>query len=159
MTDSVFRNNTAVVSGGGVYRFKARLDISNSSFTDNQAQVSGGSAAACLADPGFRIPPSVNATSVTFSGNKAGSAQGGGIYTSGSSILKNLTIKDNTNGLFNAGNVVSTRLGNSVLDNPGYLNCDGGGIPVASDGNNLSTDNSCAVETECDTRPAWSSGD
>ena len=37
VTDSVFRNNTAVVSGGGVYRYNARLDISNSSFTDNRA--------------------------------------------------------------------------------------------------------------------------
>ena len=146
VTDSVFRNNTAVVSGGGMYRFKARLTISNSSFTDNQAAGIGGIGGGLFSGSSFPDLTPVNATSVTFSGNKAGSAQGGGIYTSSSSILKNLTIKDNTNGLFNAGNVVSTRLGNSVLDNPGYLNCDGGGIPVASDGNNLSTDNSCAVE-------------
>ncbi len=146
VTDSVFRNNTAVVSGGGMYRFKARLTISNSSFTDNQATGIVGIGGGLFSGSSFPDLTPVNATSVTFSGNKAGSGQGGGIYTSGNSTLKNLTIKDNTNGLFNAGNVVSTRLGNSVLDNPGYLNCDGGGIPVVSDGNNLSTDNSCAVE-------------
>ena len=59
VTDSVFRNNTAAVSGGGAYRFKARLVISNSSFTDNLAKGVGarGSAVACLAEPAFRISP------------------------------------------------------------------------------------------------------
>jgi hypothetical protein len=33
-----------------------------------------------------------------------------------------------------------------VLDNPNHLNCDSGGTPIVSDGNNLSTDNSCPVE-------------
>ena len=142
VTDSVFRNNTALVNGGGLYRFKALLTITNSSFTDNGAAGVGGGLYS-----GAGVPEtSVNATSVTFSGNTAGSGQGGGIYTSGYSVFKNLTIKDNTNGLFNAVNVVTTHLGNSVLDNPNHLNCDGGGTPIVSDGNNLSTDNSCPVE-------------
>ncbi len=85
-------------------------------------------------------------TSVTFGGNKTGSSQGGGIYNnSGYILLKNLTIKDNINGLFNTG-TFTTHLGNSVLDNPGSLNCDGNGAPLSLDGNNLSTDNSCLVE-------------
>ena len=62
-------------------------------------------------------PTSVNATSVTFGGNTAGSGQGGGIYTTGNSVFKNLTIKDNTNGTFQRRNFVTTHLGNSVLDN------------------------------------------
>jgi predicted outer membrane repeat protein len=144
VTDSVFRNNTALVNGGGTYRFNTRLDISNSSFTDNGAAGVGGG---LFSGAGVPDPTFVSATSVTFSGNTAGSGQGGGIYTSGFSVFKNLTIKDNTNGIFNAGNFVTTHLGNSVLDNPGTLNCDGGGRPITLDGNNLSTDNSCAVET------------
>jgi hypothetical protein len=31
------------------------------------------------------------------------------------------------------------------LDNPGYLNCDGDGTPVTSNGYNHSNDNSCAL--------------
>ena len=149
VTDSVFRNNTAAVSGGGAYRYNASLDISNSSFTDNTALGVGATGNGGGLFSGARIPDptSVNATSVTFSGNTAGSGQGGGIYTSGSSVFKNLTIKDNTNGLFNAGIVVATHLGNSVLENPGHLNCDGGGVAILSDGHNLSTDTSCPVET------------
>jgi predicted outer membrane repeat protein len=146
VTDSVFRNNTAVVSGGGVYRFNARLDISNSSFTDNGSLGTGGG---LYSGANVPDPTAVNATSVTFGGNAAGSGQGGGIYTTGYSVLKNLTLKDNINGLFNAGNFVTTHLGNSVLDNlgnPGFLNCDGSGKPILLDGHNLSTDNSCAVE-------------
>jgi predicted outer membrane repeat protein len=137
-----------VVSGGGLYRYNARLDIFNSSFTDNTAQGVGATGNGGGLFSGARIPDptSVNARSVTFSGNKAGSGQGGGIYTSGSSVFKNLTIKDNTNGLFNAGIVVATHLGNSVLENPGHLNCDGGGVAILSDGHNLSTDTSCPLE-------------
>ena len=100
-----------------------------------------------IENPTGTDPTFVSVTSVTFGGNTAGSAgtnQGGGIYTLGYSVLKNLTIKDNTNGLFNAG--VTTHLGNSVLDNPGFLNCDGNGALLSLDGHNLSTDNSCLVE-------------
>jgi predicted outer membrane repeat protein len=143
VTNSVFRNNTAVVSGGGAYRFNGRLDIFDSSFTDNQATGVGGGLYSGASVPD---PTSVNATSVTFGGNTAGSGQGGGIYTTGYSLFKNLTIKDNTNGLFNAGNFANTRLSNSVLENPNSLNCDRGLTPIVSEGNNLSTDNSCPVE-------------
>jgi predicted outer membrane repeat protein len=147
--NSVFRNNTAVVSGGGASRFNARLDISNSSFTDNQTTdaLSGGGGLYIAAGPSTD-PTLVKATSVTFGGNKTGSAigQGGGIYNNSAyCILKNLTIKDNTNGIFNTG-TFTTHLGNSVLENPGSLNCDGNGFPLSSDGGNLSSDNSCLVE-------------
>ena len=157
VTDSVFRNNTALVNGGGMYRFNARLDISNSSFTDNQAPhgVGGG----LFSGAGVPDPTFVNATSVTFSGNKAGSGQGGGIYTSSFSVFKNLTIKDNTNGIFNAGNVVTTHLGNSVLDNPGYLNCDGGGIPIALGWKQSIHGQQLRGGTKWDSRPAWSPAD
>jgi hypothetical protein len=142
VANSSFRLNKAA-NGAGIARFNARLDISNSSITDNQATGVGGG---LLIDNPITDPTFVSATSVTIGGNTAGSGQGGGIITFGYSVLKNLTIKDNTNGLFNAGTFVTTHLGNSVLDNPGYLNCDGGGVPVVRDGHNLSTDNSCAVE-------------
>jgi predicted outer membrane repeat protein len=147
VTDSVFRNNTAVASGGGASRFNAHLEISNSSFTDNQAtDVTGGGGGLFIGAGPATDPTLVKVTSVTFGGNKTGSSQGGGIYNnSGYILLKNLTIKDNINGLFNTG-TFTTHLGNSVLDNPGSLNCDGNGLPLSLDGNNLSTDNSCLVE-------------
>ncbi len=48
---------------------------------------------------------------------------------------------------YNDGTFVTTHLGNSVLDNPGYTNCAGTGTPgISLDGHNLSTDTSCAVE-------------
>src|SRR5688572_25021356 len=141
VTHSVFHRNTAV-AGGGVGRFNTHLSIFDSSFTDNQATQTGGglqSGAGPSTDPNL-----VSFTSVTFSGNKADSGQGGGFYNNQAySILKNVTFKDNTNGIFNAG---TTHLGNSVLDNPGSLNCSGTGAAISSDGHNLSTDNSCAVE-------------
>jgi predicted outer membrane repeat protein len=142
VTNSIFHRNTAP-SGGGVGRFNTRLIISDSSFTDNQAVQQGGglrSGAGPTTDPTL-----VSLTSVTFSGNtfSSNNIQGGGFYNQGYSILKNVTFKDNTNGIYNAG---TTHLGNSVLDNPGSLNCDGAGTPLSSDGHNLSTDSSCAIE-------------
>ncbi len=96
VANSSFRLNKAA-SGAGVARFNARLDISDSSITDNQATGVGGglySGAGPASDPTF-----LSATSVTIGGNTAGGNLGGGIYTAGYSVFKNLTIKDNTNGL------------------------------------------------------------
>jgi predicted outer membrane repeat protein len=140
VTNSVFYANTAV-NGGGAGRFNARLKIINSSFAINQASGVGGGLSI---GSGPTVDPTyVSITSATFSGNTAGGTQGGGIYNQGYSVLKNLTFKDNSNGIFTAG---TTHLGNSVLDNPGFLNCDGNGTPISSDGYNLSTDNSCVLE-------------
>jgi len=142
VTNSVFNQNTAA-SGGGAARFNAHLEIANSSFTSNQSTGGDGGGLWLSFGPNPPDPTLVRVTSVTFSGNTASSNRGGGIYNQGYSLLKNITFKDNTNGIFNAG---TTHLGNSVLDNPGSLNCDGTGTPISSDGHNLSTDNSCAVE-------------
>jgi hypothetical protein len=145
--DSVFRNNTAGISGGGVYRFNTFMSIANSSFTDNQvtdaAGVGGG---LFIGDNPGPYPLQVGLSNVTVGGNTAGSNRGGGIYNdAGILFLRNVTIKDNSNGLFNTG-LFTTGLASSVLDNPGSLNCDGNGLPLTLNGHNLSTDNSCAVE-------------
>jgi predicted outer membrane repeat protein len=141
VVDSVFRLNTAN-SGGGIARFEARLDVKNSSLTDNLATAAGGGLYIASSTPD---PASVSVTNVTFGGNRATVNQGGGVYnSSGFVVLKNITVKDNTNGLYNTG-TFTTHLGNSVLDNPGSPNCNNGS-PLSLDGNNLSTDNSCLVE-------------
>ena len=127
--------------GGGAARFNARLIIINSSFTHNSSAAAGG---ALISDYGPDADPSfVTVTSVTFSGNTSGTNHGGGFSNRGYANLKNVTFKDNTNGIYNTG---TTHLGNSVLDNLGSLNCDGDGTPISSDGHNLSTDGSCALE-------------
>jgi hypothetical protein len=91
-------------------------------------------------------PTSATLSGVTVGGNTAASNKGGGIYNdAGRLFLLNVTIKDNRNGIFNTGQF-ETNLGNSVLDNPGFLNCDGNGLPLTLSGHNLSTDNSCTVE-------------
>ena len=141
VANSVDSANGGCGCGGGAARFNARLSIMNSSFTDNQSAGAGG---ALISDYGPDADPSyVTVTSVTFSGNTSGTHRGGGFSNRGYAILKNVTLKDNTNGIYNSG---TTHLGNSVLDNPGSLNCDGDGTPIASDGHNLSTDGSCALE-------------
>lgn len=55
-----------------------------------------------------------------------------------------MTVADNHNGLYDSGSGTIARLQNSVLDNPGYKNCDGDGILVpTSAGHNLASDSTC----------------
>ncbi len=135
MTDSSFTANSAN-AGGGLGRFNAQLRISNSSITQNTASVGGGG---LHVDGGPQpgLGGCVEVHDTTLSGNTSTSGQGGGVYNHDQLNLVNVTIKDNTNGLFNSG---STRLQNTVLQNPGSLNCDGA---PSSSGYNFSTDNSC----------------
>ena len=59
--------------------------------------------------------------------------------------LYSTTIVTNTNGVFSALGG-KTRFRNSVLQNPGYLNCDGdGSAHISDDSRNFSTDNSCPL--------------
>lgn len=138
MTHAAFDKNTAT-SGAGLGRSGGRLTVQHASFTDNTAASQGGA----LNVSGAGVP--VRVVNTTFSGNVVSNSQGGGIFNNGTLELVNVTLKNNTNGVFNFGTGEITQMRNSVLDNPGYLNCDGDGTPVTSNGYNYSNDNSCAL--------------
>ncbi len=92
----------------------------------------------------------VEVRDTTLSTNTASGGQGGGLYNDGEVDLGNVTIKDNTNGIFNFGNGEVTRIHNTVLQNSGSLNCDGDGTLPTSAGGNFSTDNSCGLTAPSD---------
>ncbi len=138
VTHAVFDKNTAT-SGAGLGRSGGTLTVQHASFTDNTATSQGGA----LNVSGVGTP--VRVANTTFSGNAVSDSKGGGIFNNGTLELVNVTLKGNTNGVFNFGASESTLMRNSVLDNPGYLNCDGDGTPVTSGGYNHSNDNSCAL--------------
>jgi predicted outer membrane repeat protein len=140
VSNSVFDRNTAA-SGGGIARFSARLRLLNSSVTNNTATLGGGMYMS--AGPQASVGGYVEVHDSTLSTNTATGGQGGGLYNQGLINLQSVTIKDNTNGIFNFGNGEVTRITNSVLQNPGSLNCDGDGTVPTSAGGNFSTDNSC----------------
>lgn len=138
VTHTAFDKNTAT-SGAGLGRSGGTLTVQHASFTDNTAATQGGA----LNVSGVGTP--VRVVNTTFSGNVASDGKGGGIFNNGTLELVNVTLKNNTNGVFNFGFSETTLLRNSVLDNPGYLNCDGDGTPVTSGGYNFSNDNSCLL--------------
>jgi predicted outer membrane repeat protein len=142
VTNAAFSGNTAV-TGGGLAMFNTGLRLENASVTGNSATSGGGMYIG--AGPSATDGRYVHVVSVTFSGNTASSNQGGGVYTVGRVELYSTSIVSNTSGVYSAlsGN---TRFRNSVLHNPGGLNCDGDGTAqISDDSHNYSTDNSCVL--------------
>jgi predicted outer membrane repeat protein len=139
VTNSSFLRNSAALNGGGVARGDAQLQIWDSSFRLNTAATGGG----LYVGSG---PTYVQVRSVTFTGNEANNNQGGGVYNTGLVELYFTTIVSNTNGVVSVlgGN---TRFRNSVLHNPGSLNCDGDGTAqISNDAANHVSDNSCGPQ-------------
>jgi hypothetical protein len=142
LNNSVFNGNTAR-AGGGLARSNADLHVFNTSFTYNTATLGGGLLLSAVPQP--TSGPYVRVQSVTISGNSASSNQGGGIYNEGRAELYSTTIVSNTNGVFSRGGG-NTRFRDSVLRNPGSLNCDGDGTAqISDDSHNFSADNSCVL--------------
>ena len=142
VTDSVFNGNSAA-SGGGVARFNAGLSIFNSSFTQNTATAGGG--LLLEAGPSPTSGPYVRVQNVTVSGNTATNNQGGGVLNTGRVELYSMTIVTNTSGVW-SGASGNTRFRDTVLQNPGSLNCDGDGTAqISDDSRNFSADNSCVL--------------
>lgn len=142
ISNTVFNGNRAG-SGGGLARFNSALRVSNSSFTFNTASVGGGLILG--AGPAPTSGPYVQIQSVTVSGNTASSNQGGGIYNYGRVEIYYSTIVTNTSGVYSSSNG-NTRFRDTVLQNPGALNCDGdGSAQISDDGANFSADNSCSL--------------
>jgi predicted outer membrane repeat protein len=147
VTNSVFEGNIAD-AGGGIARYNANLSVSKSSLTRNTARLGGGLFVGAIPQPssgGY-----VKVSDTTLSTNTASSGQGGGLYNDGEVDLGNVTIKDNTNGIFNFGTGEVTLIHNTVLQNSGSLNCDGDGTLPTSAGGNFSTDNSCGLTSPSD---------
>jgi hypothetical protein len=90
----------------------------------------------------------------TISTNLDAGDKGGGVYNYGLLDMVNVTIKDNHNGLYLTGAGEVARLANSVLDNPGFLSCDGTGAQPNSADYNYVTDNSCNLSQPHDTQGA-----
>ena len=130
-------------SGGGLARFNSGLNIFNSSFTYNTAASGGGLFLG--AGPSPTSGPYVRVQSVTVSDNTATSNQGGGVFNTSRAELYSMTIVTNTNGVW-SGASGNTRFRDTVLQNPGFLNCDGDGTAqISDDSHNFSTDNSCPL--------------
>jgi predicted outer membrane repeat protein len=141
VNNSTFEENAAA-SGGAIRRFNALVEVVSSSFTSNGAQLDGGGISSGFGGS-VTDPTTLNVTNSTFTGNSA--ASGGGIYNDGYAVLNSLTLKDNQDGIFVGTLAVTTHLGNSVLDNPGFENCETIGPAIIEDSTSLSTDNTCPV--------------
>lgn len=141
ISDAIFTSNQSA-GGAGLARFNAHLSLSDSSFTNNTASQFGGG---ILVDAGptADVGGYVEIRDSTIAANTA--PQGGGLYNAAEVDLGNITLVDNTNGLFSSGSGVISRIYNTVLQNPNSLNCDGTGVVPSSAGGNFSTDNSCSL--------------
>jgi predicted outer membrane repeat protein len=146
ISDAIFTSNQSA-GGGGLARFNAHLSLLDSSFTNNTATQFGGG---ILVDAGptADVGGYVEIRDSTIAANTA--PQGGGLYNAAEVDLGNITLVDNTNGLFSSGSGVISRIYNTVLQNPNSLNCDGTGVVPSSAGGNFSTDNSCSLNMSSD---------
>jgi len=141
-------------------RSNATLSIIDSSLLLNQAATAGGGL--YVAADASGDPSRVLVQSSTLDGNlvsTAGGKPGGGIANGysgsffpngGVLLLESVTLISNPNGLFSAAGDVHTVLHNTVLTQGPYLNCDGAGTPVTSNGFNFSSDTSCALGSSGD---------
>jgi predicted outer membrane repeat protein len=142
ISNSVFDYNTAS-TGGGLARVNSAMRIANTSFTHNTAVAGGAMWIGAL--PAATDGPYVRVESTTISDNTATGNQGGGILNNGRAELYYMTIVTNTQGVYSYHGA-NTRFRDDVLQNPGYLNCDGdGSAQISDDTHNYSTDNSCVL--------------
>jgi predicted outer membrane repeat protein len=143
VTNSSFSANIAA-TGGGIALFNTGLRLINSSVTQNTA--TGGGGIYIGAGPAATDGKYVRLESVTVSSNTASGNQGGGVLSTGRVELYSTSIISNTGGGVYSANGGNTRFRNSVLRNPGGMNCDGdGSAQISDDARNFSTDSSCVL--------------
>ena len=151
ITDSTLSGNNGPTDGGGLYTCCGVS--SNTLVTLERSTVSGnmslGMESGQGVGGGIEGEGAVTLINSTLSGNHARQL-GGGIHNEDTLILTNTTIAKNTAaqgaGLSHDGSDVTLR--NTLLDNiaaPGSANCFNDSAPFTSDGNNLSSDMSCAL--------------
>ncbi|MFD8814973.1 choice-of-anchor Q domain-containing protein, partial [Streptomyces sp. NPDC059627] len=143
VTSTAFTNNQATGAGGAVARFAAKLTLTDTSLTNNTAgQVGGGlynDSGPTGAEGGY-----TEIHDSTIAANTAPS--GGGLYNNAEANLQNVTVLNNTGGLYQASGTAITRASDSVWQNPNSSNCAGTGA-VSSAGGNFATDTTCGLTT------------
>jgi predicted outer membrane repeat protein len=141
VANSAFVGNSAFRRGGGINTYFGTLTLTDSSFGQNSADMYGG---ALSSDASTTV-----ATNTTFSGNTTPNV-GGALESAGqgSLTLVNTTVAGNTAGV-QGGNIFAGGtpnpnivLKNTIVANGTPDNCD---FPVASQGNNLESANSCGL--------------
>ncbi len=145
----IVSNNTAE-SGAGIYNDPGKtvttknIAVINNLVTDTATGTGGG-----ITNKG-----TLNITNGTISGNTVssiGSANGGGIAVFGTSNLRSVTVANNTAASNNGGGIyadaaASVQLTNSILSDNNGGNCRvGAPSAITSNGNNISSDSSCAT--------------
>jgi predicted outer membrane repeat protein len=152
ISNSGFHRNSAVGSGGGLARTNSQLKIYNSSFTFNAVSdanaVGGGLMLQTLPTGAFAGYVQMRNVTISSNSTNQSSGKGGGLYNFNSGVeMYFSTIVSNTNGVYSTGNG-NSRFRSTVLQNPGFLNCDGDGTgSVSDDSHNYSTDSSCPLPT------------
>lgn len=147
ITDTSFSNNSAA-NGGGIARFAAAMNLTNSSITGNNASAAAGG---MWVDSGPQpsVGGYVEVKDTTIAKNTAAGNLGGGIYNVAEIDLINDTIADNTLGVYNFGTGGADaimRMSNTVLHNPTTLNCDSSvGFAISSAGGNFADDTNCGL--------------
>ena len=129
----IFTNNTLTISsssvlnntaraGGGITNF-GDVTVTNSTFSGNEATNNGGAIANSVAGPSIGVVDILNST---IAQNTAPDTLGGGILNSGTLSVRNTILANNTGG------------------DCGLL------APIASEGNNLDSDGTCALSEPTD---------
>ena len=135
------KNNTSDL-GGGIYAEGGKLNLTDSTMSGNSATYGGG-----ILTQGNGT---VNITNSTISGNQA-AIIGGGVLASDGPLMHilNSTIVSNTSGQPGGGIVTgfgaTALVKNTVVTNNTLDNCDTAqfGGTISSQGNNISSDDSC----------------
>jgi predicted outer membrane repeat protein len=113
LADSLIENNFAMHAGGGVYNMLGKLNVSDTTFSGNQAGWQGGGIY-CAANDDLTM------TGGQLTGNIAGT-DGGGLWTAGTVTLTNVAVTQNTargtgGGFYESAGTVTTNNG-SITDN------------------------------------------
>lgn len=125
ITDSTVSGNSAAELLGGVSHYRGLANITNSTISGNRAALSGGGVTAASA--------TINIRNSTIASNKSGGL-GGGIMTGGPSstvLVKNTIVAGNS-----VGNCGTAQFGGAI----------------SSQGNNISSDDSCRFTRATDKR-------
>ena len=143
VTNSTLSDN-GTLYGGGIYNLLGTVLVTNSTFSGNAAQSGGGI---------FNDDGDVTVINSTLSGNETW--YGGGIFTCGTLTVTNSTLSENVahdgGGIYNLCGTYTVAATNSMIAN--NLSTSGGecsGFPITSLGHNLTSDDNCNLVADGD---------
>lgn len=139
---TVFSGNSSGTDGGAVYAENGRLIVSDASFTDNQAVVSGGAAV-------ITKTAEAELSKASFSRNKC-SKNGGAVFNEGNLLIKESSLTENSaeygGGIYNSGSLnitgaditgnTCTEKGGGIFQNDGTVTLGGGLTKIKSNTKN-----------------------